>query len=258
MIGNKNKSKSTKTPLAELQNLQSELHSLREKHIAALESELLVFEKEEVSQKSRIDKTRDQLNHAKQRLKEQHDAKPSIQARTQASIDNHQAHFDSYQAELAQLRSKMFEQKLAIRKEKAVLKAIIDTEKALKKPEKAASPTKPKQAVAVSEKATPKIAAAKTKKPSPSSPPGNAKKPPAQPTKTATKISNIDTDANSKPETPDAPVVSTPTETEAVKPAAQVAKEIYSKPRRRVRRMSDIPSHPDKAGDRLASLFDDF
>ena len=62
MIGNKNKSKTTKTPLVELQNLQSELHSLREKHITALESELLLLEKEEVSQKSRIDKARDQLH----------------------------------------------------------------------------------------------------------------------------------------------------------------------------------------------------
>lgn len=257
MMGNKNKSKAAKTPLIELQNLQSELHSLREKHITALEHELLLLEKEEVSQKSRIDKTRDQLAQANERLKEQLDAKPSIQARTQASIDNHQTHFDGYQAELAQLRSKIFEQKLAIRKEKAVLKAIIDTEKALKKPEKSVSPEKPKPVAPASKKATPKAAAVKPKEPSPATPTPSPQKPIA-PSSSNTIEATVSKTTSEAPIKLDTPIVTPTVTTTAKETPKAVAKEEYSPPKRRVRRMSDIPSHPDKAGDRLASLFDDF
>lgn len=258
MFGNKNKSKTAKTPLAELQNLQSELHSLREKHIAVLDQELLLLEKEEVSQKSRIDKTRDQLAQAKLRLKEQKDAKPSIQARTQASIDTHQAHFDNHQAELAQLRSRIFEKKLESRKEKAVLKAIIDAETALARPDK--TRPAPKQAAATTpaaKKPIPKAAAAKTKKPSSASPQPSPKESAAQAPKDGDKPSanSAATIAKDKSPAPTA-VKATPSAVTASPPKA-VEKE-YKAPRRRVRRMSDIPSHPDKPGDRLASLFDDF
>jgi len=253
MIGNKNKSKSTKTPLAELQNLQSELHSLREKHIAALESELLVLEKEEVSQKARIDKTRDLLSQAKQRLKDQQNAKPSIQSRTQASIDTHQNNYDSYQTELASLRGKIFEQKLNIRKEKAVLKAITDTEKTLKPKEKAPTSAKYSKTSTPTAKPAPKAAAPKTKKPSPNVSPSknenDAEKAEAETTPLA-----IKKEAESTPITP--PPVAAKEQTAPEKP--QVIEKPYAPPKRRVRRMSDIPSHPEKAADRLASLFDDF
>tara|TARA_R110001592_G_scaffold307182_1_gene580357 strand:+ start:45768 stop:46541 length:774 start_codon:yes stop_codon:yes gene_type:complete len=257
MFGNKNKSKTAKTPLAELQNLQSELHSLREKHIAALDQELLLLEKEEVSQKSRIDKTRDQLAEAKLRLKEQKDAKPSIQARTQASIDTHQAHFDNHQAELAQLRSRIFEKKLESRKEKAVLKAIVDAETALARPEKTRPAAKQAAATPAAKKTIPKAAAAKTKTPSSASPQPSPKESAAQAPKDDDKpiANSAATAAKDKSPTPTA-VKTTPSAVTASPPKA-VEKE-YKAPRRRVRRMSDIPSHPDKPGDRLASLFDDF
>ncbi|CAA0106393.1 Uncharacterised protein [Zhongshania aliphaticivorans] len=217
MTGNKNKSK---TPLSELQHLQSELHSLREKHIAALEQALLRLDKEELSQKSRIDKTREQLANAKLRAKEQ-------QGASQTSLSALQAKFDLYQAELAQLRSKIIEQKLAIRKEKAVLKAIIDTEKSLKKSDKTPSSTNQKADGSITVPSRPKASSSNAK-------PANITESKSTPIPQAT--------------------AATPQE----KPAAQIAQEIYSTSRRRVRRMSDIPSHPDKAGDRLASLFDDF
>lgn len=257
MFGTKNKSKTAKTPLAELQNLQSELHSLREKHITALDQELLLLEKEEVSQKSRIDKTRDQLAQAKLRLKEQQDAKPSIQARTQASIDTHQAHFDTHQAELAQLRSRIFEKKLESRKEKAVLKAIIDAETALVRPEKTRPTAKRTAAAAPSEKPIPKTAVAKAQKPSSASPQSSPKESIAQAPKNDAKPStnSAKTNTTGKSETP-AAAKTTPSKVAAPTPEA-VTKE-YKAPRRRVRRMSDIPSHPDKPSDRLASLFDDF
>ncbi|MFT7403510.1 hypothetical protein [Zhongshania sp.] len=257
MFGNKNKSKTAKTPLAELQNLQSELHSLREKQIAVLDQELLLLEKEEVSQESRIDKTRDQLAQAKLRLKEQKDAKPSIQARTQASIDTHQAHFDNHQAELAQLRSRIFEKKLESRKEKAVLKAIIDAETALSKPEKNRPAAKQAATTPAAKKTIPKAAAAKTKKPRSASPQPSPKESAAQaPQDDDTPSANsATTAAKDKPPAPTA-VKTTPSAITASPPKA-VEKE-YKAPRRRVRRMSDIPSHPDKPSDRLASLFDDF
>lgn len=251
MIGNKNKSKSTKTPLAELQNLQSELHSLREKHIAALESELLVLEKEEVSQKARIDKTRDLLSQAKQRLKDQQNAKPSIQSRTQASIDTHQNNYDSYQTELASLRGKIFEQKLNIRKEKAVLKAITDTEKSLKPKEKAPTSAKYSKTSTPTAKPAPKAAAPKTKKPSPSP---NKKEDAAKKTDVEATPQEIKQEVENKPITPP-PVVA---KEQAAPEKPQVIDKPYAPPKRRVRRMSDIPSHPEKAADRLASLFDDF
>jgi chromosome segregation ATPase len=257
MFGNKNKSKTAKTPLAELQNLQSELHSLREKHITALDQELLLLEKEEVSQKSRIDKTREQLAQVKLRLKEQQDPKPSIQARTQASIDTHQAQFDHYQAELAQLRSRIFEKKLESRKEKAVLKAIIDVESALVRPEKTRSAAKRTAAATPAEKSIPKTAAARAKKPSSASPQPSPKESIAQAPKSVTKpsASRVATATKNKPETPVA-VKKTPSTVTASRPKA-VEKD-YKAAQRRVRRMSDIPSHPDKPSDRLASLFDDF
>lgn len=251
MIGNKNKSKSTKTPLAELQNLQSELHSLREKHIAALESELLVLEKEEVSQKARIDKTRDLLSQAKQRLKDQQNAKPSIQSRTQASIDTHQNNYDSYQTELASLRGKIFEQKLNIRKEKAVLKAITDTEKSLKPKEKAPTSAKYSKTSTPTAKPAPKAAAPKTKKPSPSP---NKKEDAAKKTDVEATPQEIKQEVESTATTP--PPVAVKEQAAPDKP--QVIEKPYAPPKRRVRRMSDIPSHPEKAADRLASLFDDF
>jgi hypothetical protein len=257
MFGNKNKSKTAKTPLAELQNLQSELHSLREKHSTALDKELLLLENEEVSQKSRIDKTRDQLAQAKLRLKEQQDAKPSIQARTKTSIDTHQGHFDNHQAELAQLRSKIFEKKLESRKEKAVLKAIIDAESTLVRPEKTRPAAKRTAAATPAEKPIPKTAAVREKKPSSASPKPGKKGSIAQAPKNAAKLraNSSATAAKDKAETA-AAVKITPS-TVTASPSKVVEKESKA-PNRRVQRMSDIPSHPDKPSDRLASLFDDF
>jgi hypothetical protein len=257
MFGNKNKSKTAKTPLAELQNLQSELHSLREKHSTALDQELLLLEKEEVSQKSRIDKTRDQLAQAKLRLKEQQDAKPSIQARTKTSIDTHQGHFDNHQAELAQLRSKIFEKKLESRKEKAVLKAIIDAESTLVKPEKTRPAAKRTTAATPAEKSIPKTAAAKEKKPSSASPKPDKKGSIAQVPKNAAKLRTNSSATATKDKAETAAAVKITPSTVTSSPPKVVEKESKA-PNRRVRRMSDIPSHPDKPSDRLASLFDDF
>jgi hypothetical protein len=257
MFGNKNKSKTAKTPLAELQNLQSELHSLREKHITALNQELLLLEKEEVSQKSRIDKTRDQLAQAKLRLKEQQDAKPSIQARTQASIDAHQGHFDNHQAELAQLRSRIFEKKLESRKEKAVLKAIIDAESTLVRPEKTRPSAKRTAAATPAEKPTPKTAAAREKKPSSASHKPGLRESTAQAPKNAAKLSASSPATATKDKSETAAAVKITPSMVTASPPKVVEKEPKA-PSRRVRRMSDIPSHPDKPSDRLASLFDDF
>ncbi|MDF1693237.1 MAG: hypothetical protein P1U47_12730 [Zhongshania sp.] len=225
---NNNKGKSTISPLATLHHLQSELFTLREKQINVLEKAIIVLEKEENMQKAQLDKARVQLKLYQDRLKDPKNAKPSAQGRIKTSVTSLQRNIESDQASLALLRGKIIEQRLLLRKERAVLKAMLDTDKSLGKPLSKPSANKAKPAV--------KEPAAARPKP--------AEKPAA---KTAVKTEASNTAANI--ETPAALADTAPPSKDAID---------LPRPKRRVRRMSDIPSHPDKQTDRLASLFDDF
>jgi uncharacterized coiled-coil protein SlyX len=252
---NNNKGASTSSPIIALNQLQSELYELREKHIHALEIALAALEKEEDKQKAVLDKTRAQLKQCQDRLKDPKNAKPSAQGRLKASLASAQRNFDSDQATLAQLRGNIIEQRLALRKEKAVLKAMLETDRSLRKtsnkPAAKASPAKP---VAAPVPKTPAPAKAKAKV--------AAAKPAAAPK------AKPQAAAKPKPEEPKSPPTTAETgampaiKAELAKITLETAQDKTSvnlpKPKRRVRRMSDIPSHPDKAADRLASLFDDF
>jgi colicin import membrane protein len=244
---NNNKSASPASPLATLQQLESELYALREKQIAVLEKELLAIESKEDSLKKQADKTRLQLNQAKDKLKDQSAAKPSIQKRHQDSVDKALLHFEQLQSELAQLRGTLIAQRLEIRKDKAVLKAMLDTKKALKKDNKPATPARSSaarpapKAAAPAKAVAPKVTAAKAKAAAPKA----KAKAPAPKTKAAAPKAKAQVAEKAKAEPKPNPAIS-PEE------------KLFAAPKRRVRRMSDIPSHPDKLGDRLASLFDDF
>lgn len=226
-------------PIATLHQLQSELYTLREKHIHALEIALAGLEKEGEKQKVQLDKTREQLKQYQERLKDPKNAKPSAQGRIKTSLASAQRNFDSDQAALAQLRGNIIEQRLVIRKEKAVLKAMLDTDKTLGKVSKpsqdkpvAAPKAKPKAKTAPKVTATVSTPTPAASKSAPKAPANGAK--------------------------PSAEAASAAVNTPAAKPAPVTPPVALLKPKRRVRRMSDIPSHPDKATDRLASLFDDF
>ncbi|MFT4917662.1 MAG: putative coiled-coil protein SlyX [Zhongshania aliphaticivorans] len=250
---NNNKGASTSSPIIALNQLQSELYELREKHIHALEIALAALEKEEDKQKAVLDKTRAQLKQYQDRLKDPKNAKPSAQGRLKASLASAQRNFDSDQATLAQLRGNIIEQRLALRKEKAVLKAMLETDRSLRKtsnkPAAKASPAK-------------QVAAPVPKTPAPAKAKIAAAKPAAAPK------AKPQAAAKPKPEEPKSPPTTAETgampaiKAELAKITLETAQDKTSvklpKPKRRVRRMSDIPSHPDKAADRLASLFDDF
>jgi uncharacterized coiled-coil protein SlyX len=245
MTSSNNNKGVTNNPIATLHQLQSELYTLREKHIHALELALAELEKEGEKQKNQLDKTREQLKQYQERLKDPKNAKPSAQGRIKASIASAQRNFDNDQAALAQLRGNIIEQRLAIRKEKAVLKAMLDTDKTLGKASKA-SPGK--------SLAAPKTKVTAKTEPNPSTPAAKAKATPkrtAPASKPAPKASAAPVTALAKPTQVDPkPATASPT---PVSPPVKLLK-----PKRRIRQMSDIPSHPDKATDRLASLFDDF
>ncbi len=245
---NNNKGASTSSPIIALNQLQSELYELREKHIHALEIALAALEKEEDKQKAVLDKTRAQLKQCQDRLKDPKNAKPSAQGRLKASLASAQRNFDSDQATLAQLRGNIIEQRLALRKEKAVLKAMLETDRSLRK-----TSNKP---------AAKQVAAPVPKTPAPAKAKIAAAKPAAAPK------AKPQAAAKPKPEEPKSPPTTAETgampaiKAELAKITLETAQDKTSvklpKPKRRVRRMSDIPSHPDKAADRLASLFDDF
>ncbi len=248
-----NKGASASSPIIVLNQLQSELYELREKHIHALEIALATLEKEADKQKTVLDKTRAQLKQCQDRLKDPKNTKPSAQGRLKTSLASAQRNFDSDQATLAQLRGNIIEQRLVLRKEKAVLKAMLETDKSLSKTSnKPAAKASPAKQVAAPAPKTPvpakaKVAATKPA-PAPKAKPQAAAKPkpaePKSPPKTA--------------ETGAMPAIKAELAKITLETAPDQTSVNLPKPKRRVRRMSDIPSHPDKAADRLASLFDDF
>jgi uncharacterized coiled-coil protein SlyX len=250
---NNNKGASTSSPIIALNQLQSELYALREKHIHALEIALAALEKEEDKQKTLLDKTRAQLKQYQDRLKDPKNAKPSAQGRLKTSLASAQRNFDSDQTTLAQLRGNIIEQRLTLRKEKAVLKAMLETDKSLSKTgNKPAAKASPAKQVAAPAPKTPapakaKVAAAKPAAAPKAKPQATAK---AKPTEPKSPPKSVETGAMPaiKAELAKITLETVPDQTSVNLP----------KPKRRVRRMSDIPSHPDKAADRLASLFDDF
>lgn len=249
---NNNKGASTSSPIIALNQLQSELYELREKHIHALEIALAALEKEEDKQKAVLDKTRAQLKQCQDRLKDPKNAKPSAQGRLKTSLASAQRNFDSDHATLAQLRGNIIEQRLVLRKEKAVLKAMLETDRSLRK-----TSNKP---------AAKPVAAPVAKTPAPAKAKAKAKVAAAKPA--AAPKAKPQAAAKAKPEEPKSPPTAAETgampaiKAELAKITLETAQDKTSvnlpKPKRRVRRMSDIPSHPDKAADRLASLFDDF
>jgi hypothetical protein len=249
---NNNKGASTSSPIIALNQLQSELYELREKHIHALEIALAALEKEEDKQKAVLDKTRAQLKQCQDRLKDPKNAKPSAQGRLKTSLASAQRNFDSDHATLAQLRGNIIEQRLVLRKEKAVLKAMLETDRSLRK-----TSNKP---------AAKPVAAPVAKTPAPAKAKAKAKVAAAKPA--SAPKAKPQAAAKAKPEEPKSPPTAAETgampaiKAELAKITLETAQDKTSvnlpKPKRRVRRMSDIPSHPDKAADRLASLFDDF
>jgi hypothetical protein len=245
---NNNKSASPASPLATLQQLESELYTLREKHIAVLEKELLAIEGKEDSLKKQADKARLQLNQAKDKLKDQSAAKPSIQKRHQDSVDKALLHFEQLQSELAQLRGILIAQRLEIRKDKAILKAMLDAEKALKKDKKTTTPVKSSAAKPASKAA----ASAKAVAPKPAATKAKAAAPKAKAAAPKTKAAVTKAKEQAAENTNVAKTEPKPS------PTISPEEKLFAAPKRRVRHMSDIPSHPDKLGDRLASLFDDF
>ncbi|GAA4094242.1 hypothetical protein [Zhongshania borealis] len=254
MTSSNNNKGVTNNPIATLHQLQSELYALREKHIHALEIALAALEKEGEKQKVQLDKTREQLKQYQERLKDPKNAKPSAQGRIKTSLASAQRNFDNDQAALAQLRGNIIEQRLVIRKEKAVLKAMLDTDKTLGKVSK---PSQDKPVAAPKTKPKAPAQAKPAPKATPSKPAAKAK---TTPKVTATVSTPMPAASKSAPKAPangakpSAEAASAAVNTPAAKPAPVA----LLKPKRRVRRMSDIPSHPDKATDRLASLFDDF
>lgn len=245
-------------PIATLHQLQSELYALREKHIHALEIALAGLEKEGEKQKVQLDKTREQLKQYQERLKDPKNAKPSAQGRIKTSLASAQRNFDNDQAALAQLRGNIIEQRLVIRKEKAVLKAMLDTDKTLGKVSK---PSQDKPVAAPKTKPKAPAQAKQAPKAAPSKPAAKAKTAPKVTATVSTPTPAASKSAPKAPENgakPPAKAASAAVNTPAAKPAPVTPPVALIKPKRRVRRMSDIPSHPDKATDRLASLFDDF
>ncbi|MEX1667849.1 hypothetical protein AB4876_02945 [Zhongshania guokunii] len=240
---NKNKGESANSPLETLHHLQSELFTLREKHINVLEKALIIIEKEETTLKTQLDKARVQLKLYQERLKDPKNAKPSVQGRIKTSVASLQRNIESDQAQLALLRGKIIEQRLQLRKEKAVLKAMLDTDKSLGKPlSKANGSAKTSAAKKTAVKTTPPAAAKAPANPASKTAP---KVHPEAAPKTTAKPKATSAAQSVKPEAPPAL-------------ASNPAPADLPRPKRRVRRMSDIPSHPDKQADRLASLFDDF
>lgn len=248
MVRHNKKSDTHKDPLAELKRLQTQLASLRDKHLEALERQLQVVEKKIESQKLRVDRLRADVQKAEHKLG--NDPKPS--KRAVASVEKARQQFASQQAELAELRSDCIALKLDIRREQAVIKAIADVERSLKAPKPTASAKAAAKAPAKANTAAKKEAPKAKPNPRPKKP-SNPKPAAAQTSPAGTVAPTAEpAAANGEPTSP------SPDSAAVTSKRPATARKSTVKRNRPPRPMSDIPSHPDKPEDRLASLFDDF
>lgn len=217
-----------------LQKLQSELSALRQKSILALEESLQVIEKSIQSKTAATQKQRAVVAEAQKRLSAS--SAGSRQYKVAAEkLAKASSVLEVMQSELASLRGEAIEQKLRIRREKAVLKAVIDTEKSLKSAKVAKkSPPRAKQ---------PPLEAASIDQPPAAGKPASPVKKKASQRKTSKVAAINETAANS----PSPPPKTAPPGPRPVRRRSNVPKH-----------MSDIPSHPKNKADRLASLFDDY
>ncbi|MDX1506378.1 MAG: hypothetical protein R3221_11720 [Spongiibacter sp.] len=221
------KKSTTLGSINQLQQLQSELNALREKSIEVMEKNLQDIEKSIKTKSIATQKQRDLIAETRQKLATL-DSKSRQHRRMADKLESATQSLQAMQSELAHLRSESIEQKLRIRREKAVLKAITGAEKALKAPAAAKKPA------ATTKKNDTKAAATVPATPV-------AKKVAARKPGKVTDISKAA--ANSPP----APAKKPATGPRAVRRRSNVPKH-----------MSDIPSHPKNQADRLASLFDDY
>lgn len=242
-----NKKKAKEQAIDELQKLQSTLESLRAKQLNALEGQLQAIEKARDLQKEKVEKARQTAADAKQRLRDKQGAKPSLVKRAEESLSKASAALEAAQAELAQRQSDALNLKLQLRKEKAVAKAMSDADKAFKNVTTERPAKTPAPARSASDKPTTKQTTATPNKKAPVAAKPAGKKAPDKPAPTAKAAAPQKESAVAAP----APKPATP-QKKASKPREDARRSKRPKP------MSDIPSHPSKAEDRLASLFDDF